>query len=346
MNDLCDITIQRLKIELGRLKEKVQENSKAMHNMHAAKGILRSGATIAAEIEIGRNAFKSFRDICIQNLQVMSDEAVFLTGVSISRITTSISEMYTELHGSIFENMTKSCEHSSKPELRERYMPEIENEMNNTLSEIKLFIDERIISKGNQGAITMLKLFVSHCSKDVEIVEPLVDLIRSALNLNAGDIRCTSIDGYRLPGGADTDDQLRGEVHDSEAFIGVISSNSIDSMYVVFELGARWGVKKHLLPLLAPGTSAAVLAGPLKGLNALRLDSAAQIHQFVNDLGKVLQITPELAATYQKHVDAILRVRQGPVLMTGEIKEERPETADEEETMGDGPGSRSFQGSD
>lgn len=151
MNDLSDITIQRIKIELGRLKEKVQEDSKAMHNMHTAKGKLRSGATIVAEIEIGKNAFKSFRDICIQNLQVMSDEAVFLTEASVSKVTTSISEMYIELHGSTFENMTKSCELSSKPELRERYMPEIQNEMNNTLSEVKLFIDERIISKRNQG---------------------------------------------------------------------------------------------------------------------------------------------------------------------------------------------------
>ncbi len=57
----------------------------------------------------------------------------------------------------------------------------------------------------------MLKLFVSHSSEDTSIVEPLVELIRSGLNLNAEEIRCSSVDGYRLPGGADTDDLVRTE---------------------------------------------------------------------------------------------------------------------------------------
>jgi len=152
----------------------------------------------------------------------------------------------------------------------------------------------------------MLKLFISHSSKDISVVEPLLDLLRSALNLSVSQIRCTSVDGYRLPGGADTDEQLRAEVNDSEAFIGLISNESIDSMYVIFELGARWGVKKHLLPVLSPGTPANVLVGPLRNLNALRLDSAAQIHQLVTDLGSTLRISPQSPAAYQKHINTIL----------------------------------------
>ena len=151
MNDLGDITIERIKIEFGRLEEKIRENSKAMHNKHAAIGKLRSGQTIVAEIENCKIAFKEFRDICIQKLKIMSDEAVFLTEGAVSKVKTSISKMYNELHGITFETMTKSCELSSKPELRDRYMPDIEKEMNNTLSEVNLFIDERIISKRNQG---------------------------------------------------------------------------------------------------------------------------------------------------------------------------------------------------
>jgi hypothetical protein len=63
-----------------------------------------------------------------------------------------------------------------------------------------------------------------------------------------------SIDGYRLPGGADTDIQLRQEVHEADAFIGVISSHSISSLYVAFELGARWGAGRPLIPLITPIT--------------------------------------------------------------------------------------------
>ncbi len=62
----------------------------------------------------------------------------------------------------------------------------------------------------------MLKLFVSHSSKDVDLIILLVNLIRSGLNLSANDIRCTSVDGYRLPGGVNTMDQIRREVRDAE----------------------------------------------------------------------------------------------------------------------------------
>src|SRR5437762_5967682 len=87
----------------------------------------------------------------------------------------------------------------------------------------------------------MLKLFISHSSDDSELARRVVVLVSTALNLPAVAIRCTSVDGHRLPAGANTNDQLRQEVHDSVAFIGIVSQSSIRSMYVLFELGARWG---------------------------------------------------------------------------------------------------------
>lgn len=55
----------------------------------------------------------------------------------------------------------------------------------------------------------------AHRSRDVPLVAPLIDLLRSAMNVKAGDIRCTSVDGYLPPAGARTEDQLRAEVADA-----------------------------------------------------------------------------------------------------------------------------------
>jgi len=156
--------------------------------------------------------------------------------------------------------------------------------------------------------MAMLMLFISHSSADRVVVEPLVDLIRSALPLSADDIRCTSVDGYRLPAGAPTDDAIRREVDSAKSFIGIISPASLRSMYVAFELGARWGAGKHLIPLLAPGIQARQLASPLSGINSLRLDEAAQLHQLIRDLAEQLGLQVPSAAAYQKHVDALLQV--------------------------------------
>jgi hypothetical protein len=148
-------------------------------------------------------------------------------------------------------------------------------------------------------------LFISHCSDDVELAGRLVALFRVALNLPSSAIRCSSVDGYRLPGGANTDEQLRREVHDAEAFVGIVSTASVRSLYVLFELGARWGARRHLIPLLAPGTATSVLGGPLAGLNALSAGSVSQLHQLLSELAVALSLGLESAAAYHDQLQAV-----------------------------------------
>jgi hypothetical protein len=149
-------------------------------------------------------------------------------------------------------------------------------------------------------------VFISHSSQDSELAAHLVDLLRSALNLRVNQVRCTSVDGYRLPVGADSDEQLRDEALEATTFIGILSPFSLASAYVLFELGARWGAKKAILPLLAPGVGPQALRGPLTGINALSCESAGQLHQLVSDVAGALGVGLESAAVYQRHVDAIV----------------------------------------
>lgn len=150
-----------------------------------------------------------------------------------------------------------------------------------------------------------VRLFISHASDDAELARRVVALFRAALNLPADAIRCTSVDGHRLEGGADTDETVRREIGSADAFVGILSNRSMRSAYVLIELGARWVLNKHLLPLLAPGTPPAVLGGPLVGKNALRADSEAQLHQMVREVGRVLQIHLEPADAYLRELQNV-----------------------------------------
>ena len=150
-----------------------------------------------------------------------------------------------------------------------------------------------------------IRLFISHSADDSHLTEKLIELIRAALNLPASAIRCTSVDGYRLPGGANTDEQLRQEVQDADAFIGIVSLASVRSVYVLHELGARWGAKKHLVPLLAPGAGPSTLGGPLAELNALRSDNTSQLQQLLEELTSILSLTLESPATYEKYLKTV-----------------------------------------
>jgi len=151
----------------------------------------------------------------------------------------------------------------------------------------------------------MPKVFIAHSSLDKVRAEALVLVLRSALNLAGADIRCTSVEGHGLPGGANTNDELRQEVMTSPVFIGLLSRSSFTSPWVLFELGARWGATDHLIPLLLPGFKPSDLRGPITAYNALTC-TVADLHQLVREIGVKLGVAAEGADVYQKHLDALL----------------------------------------
>jgi hypothetical protein len=131
-----------------------------------------------------------------------------------------------------------------------------------------------------------------------------------------------------LPVGADTDEQLRREVFESKAFVGLITPASVASAYVSFELGARWGAKKHLALVLARGADAASLGGPLSGINALRLDSRNQVLQLADDISEYLMLPLEPSASYQSAIDMVVNEALKPAVAqqsSGSDVEVRPQ---------------------
>ena len=151
-----------------------------------------------------------------------------------------------------------------------------------------------------------MRVFISHSDDDVEIAKPLIALLRSALNLRSEDIRCSSVDGYRLPVGASADEALRREVHDAELLIGLITPASITSVYVLFELGARWGARKPMFPLLASGATWEHLEGPLSSINALDCSNRSQVEQFIEDAAKVLKVDSDRPPAYSEVIDQLV----------------------------------------
>jgi hypothetical protein len=150
-----------------------------------------------------------------------------------------------------------------------------------------------------------LSIFISHSSKDSDIALLLIELLRAALGLTDEQIRCSSIDGFRLPSGANVDDVLKAEVLEAQAFIGLITPKSIASAYVLFELGARWGARRHMIPVLA-GIGPEALQGPLKGINSISANSIAQLHQLLSDLADALDLDLQRAASYTRYAEKLI----------------------------------------
>jgi hypothetical protein len=147
-------------------------------------------------------------------------------------------------------------------------------------------------------AMQKIKIFISHNSQDINLVSALVDLLRSSLNIPSNDIRCTSLDGYRLPAGISVSDQIKTEIYESKAFIALLTPNSIKSEYVSFELGARWGANLPLFPIFAGGAKVEDVNNWLSNINALFCDTESQVIQLVNDIGRYLGCNIENASSY------------------------------------------------
>lgn len=152
-----------------------------------------------------------------------------------------------------------------------------------------------------------LALFISHSARDAVIAKAIVTLFEKALKISARQIRCTSVDGYRLPAGADTDEVVRVEVFGAKLFIALLTPNSLNSPYVLFELGARWGARRPLFPVLAGGATATDLNAPLNGLNALSASAADQVRQLVEDASEALSKRIEPMSSFSAEVEAVVR---------------------------------------
>lgn len=176
-----------------------------------------------------------------------------------------------------------------------------------------------------------LTIFISHSSADSSLAQALVELLEKALKVPARQIRCTSVDGYKLPVGADTDQRLKREIFGARAFIGVITPSSARSAYVLFELGARWGADRHFAPVLAAGADESYLSGPLTGINALFLTARNQVWQLVQDVAEHLELSLEPMSSFQTAVDHVVAVAKTPAIQTQpQATEAKDELSDDE----------------
>jgi hypothetical protein len=132
-------------------------------------------------------------------------------------------------------------------------------------------------------------VFISHSSHDDELVRALGSLLTRAINsLDLSDIRCTSDERTALGPGVNVEMALRFAAVNSPLLLAIITPRSVQSPWVLFELGARWGANRTSLPLLARGATPGTLPGPLRSLNALDLGRAADVDRLLEFVEKYL----------------------------------------------------------
>jgi hypothetical protein len=137
-------------------------------------------------------------------------------------------------------------------------------------------------------------LFISHKESDQEIAALLVDFLLSALDLNDEEVRCTSVPGHQLPFGISIAQQLQNDLNASVVLIALITTYSLRSTWVLFELGASWAMGKLMVPILGPGLTYQHLPGPLTNYPSVQItadNASARLRDAVKQLASNFEIS-------------------------------------------------------
>lgn len=152
----------------------------------------------------------------------------------------------------------------------------------------------------------MVQIFVSHSTADVALAKAIVAMLVAAFGLDASDIRCTSLPGFRIDPGASVSERIREEVRGCDLFIGVLTHQSVGSAYVLFEMGARWGNGGSTVPIVVAGVGLAQVPAPLREVALLDAGEAKDVEAWLGkaakDLSRPLRPRPE----YEPHVTALV----------------------------------------
>jgi len=154
-----------------------------------------------------------------------------------------------------------------------------------------------------------MKIFISHSHKNRDAAKALVDFLLSGLSLEDKEIRCTSVPGHQLRFGKSIADLLKADINIAPAVIALISLESRDSDWVLFELGAAWGLERDIFPILGPGLKIRDLPGPLGNLPCIEAeadDAASRMSDLLQQLGEDLNTASKSGGKVQANLDAFL----------------------------------------
>lgn len=163
----------------------------------------------------------------------------------------------------------------------------------------------------------MKKIFISHSTKDKELVEKLIGLLRLGMGVSRKQIFCTSMNGS-LQTGSNYIQGIKTEIEDDWAIMAIISENYLKSVSCTMELGAAWILKEKagFFPILISPVSYEKMDGTLmKGTQMLRIDNQDNMLNLYDDFCKLglieQQSTAEFLAYLQKFISEVENLQTG-----------------------------------
>ena len=128
----------------------------------------------------------------------------------------------------------------------------------------------------------MARVFISHSSKNKELVERFVEFLQLGMGVIKEDIFCTMFPEH-LTTGKEFMDKIRTELQECETVISIITEEYLQSAFCLIEMGAAWAMSKNYFPLITVPYEC-LKGTPLYGLQMRKLYKEDDISTIYDEL--------------------------------------------------------------
>ncbi len=154
----------------------------------------------------------------------------------------------------------------------------------------------------------MKGIFISHSTKNGELVEQFVEFLKLGMGIENSRIFCTSENGT-LPTGRHFVEIIKREVQKREMVIALITPEYLKSRFCMMELGAAWVVAQYLCPILAGRVDYKDLDDtPLAGMQMRKIDSEDDLCAVYDEMVRQEFVSVNIAQFNKKRIDFMKRI--------------------------------------
>lgn len=161
-------------------------------------------------------------------------------------------------------------------------------ESGETMKSTKLKVLSKKVDEGTS-------IFISHATKDKEIVEAFVELLLiGALSVPIDKIFCVSTDGTKIKSGSDWRDSINESLLSAKVNFLIITPNYKESEVCLNEMGAAWVTSAMVIPLIVEPINyktVGIIQEPIQIEKLLDENSLDRIKDIIQE---VLEIQPAL----------------------------------------------------
>ena len=157
------------------------------------------------------------------------------------------------------------------------------------------------------------RIFISHESSDLAVVEKVVQLLVEATGARKDEIRCNGVPGCTMPIGSDLPANIAREIREAAVFVCLFTRDVAQSAHVLLEAGARWGADRNIHPLLSPEIAPDSLPGPIAHRRVVQLARRTDLLDFVREVAQELGSSLNAGEAYDRTLSDIVQASDVPV---------------------------------